>query len=268
MTRGWPPVLMVMAMLFATPADAGCSRPIRVAASPLGLLMTVADDGVIGGPDETFLKLVGARIGCEFHYDAMSRARAFELMAAGEIDLVTSAVRTPQRDGFGDLIMLYRARAMLISLRDRQLRIRDTAAFAASGLSLDLVRGYDYGTAYRWLQAAVAAQGRLTENVDPAAIARKLLAERTDATIMAAPAFSQDAEAVGIADRLAVTPLDDLAAFDVGIYLVRAALDPADAALLSDGFHAAVAEGRYSALLRDAFVHPRWALDGVEFIEK
>jgi len=266
--RGWASVVILMALFFARPAEAGCSRPIRVAASPIGLLMTVADDGTVRGPDEAFLKLVGARIGCEFRYDVMSRARAFELMAAGETDLITSAVRTPQRDGFGDLIVLYRGRAMLISLRDRQLRIRDTAAFAASGLSLDLVRGYDYGTAYRALQEAVAAAGRLTENVDPAAIARKLLAERSDATIMSAPAFSQDAEAVGIADRLAVTPLDDLAAFDVGIYLVRAALDPADAALLSDGFHAAVAEGRYSALLRDAFVHPRWALDGVEFIEK
>jgi len=259
---------MMIAVLLALPAKAGCSRPIRVAASPIGLLMTVADDGAVSGPDEVFLKLVGARIGCEFRYDAMSRARAFQLMATGETDLITSAVRTPQRDGFGDLIVLYRSRAMLISLRDRQLRIRDTAAFVASGLSLDLVRGFDYGTAYRSLQEAVAAQGRLTENVDPAAIARKLLAERTDATIMSAPAFSQDAEAVGIADRLAVTALDDLTTYDVGVYLVRAALDPADAALLSSGFRAAAAEGRYSALLRDAFVHPRWALDGVEFVEK
>ena len=66
----------------------------------------------------------------------------------------------------------------------------------------------------------------------------------------------------------AVTALDDLTTYDVGVYLVRAALDPADAALLSNGFRVAAAEGRYSALLRETFVHPRWALDGVEFVEK
>jgi len=250
----------------ARAAPAPCSRPIRVASSPVGLSMTVAEDGTVAGPDRTFLTQVGARIGCEFHYDVMSRARAFQLMAAGETDLVPSAIRTEQRDGFGDLVVLYRARALLFSLRDRQLKIHDTAEFLASGLSLDLVRGYDYGTAYRGLRAAVAAQGRLVETVDPAAIARQLLAERIDATIMSAPAFGHDAVVAGIADRLAVTALDDLPAYDVGIYLVRSGLEPADAILLAEGLRAAAAEGRYSALLRTAFVHPPWALDGVEFV--
>jgi hypothetical protein len=249
-------------------AAAGCTRPIRVASSPVGLLMTVDYDGTVGGPDRAFLTMVGQRIGCEFRYDVMSRARAFQLMATGETDLIPSAIRTEQRDGFGELVVFYHTRALLITLRDRQLKIRDTAGFLASGLTLDLVRGYDYGGTYRWLEDAMASKGRLAENVDPAAIARKLLAERTDATIMSAQAFSQDALAAGIADKVTLSPLDDLPAFDTGVYVVRAGLDPGDAALLISGMRAVVAEGHYTALVRAAFVKPRWALEGVEFADE
>lgn len=252
----------------APAAAAGCSRPIRVATSPIGLLMTVDYDGTVGGPDRAFLNLVGQRTGCDFRYDIMSRARAFQLMASGETDIVPSAIRTQQRDALGDLVVFYHTRALLITLRDRQVKIRDTASFVASGLMLDLVRGYDYGGAYRGLEDAMAAKGRLSENVDPAAIARKLQAERTDATIMSAQAFSQEALAVGIADKVALTPLDDLPAFDTGIYIVRRGLDPADAALLAAGMRAVVAEGTYTALVRAAFGQPRWALDGVEFVNE
>lgn len=252
----------------APAAAAGCTRPIRVASSPIGLLMTVDYDGTVGGPDRAFLTLVGQRIGCEFRYDVMSRARAFQLMATGETDLIPSAIRTEQRDGFGELVVFYHTRALLISLRDRPLKVHDTAGFLASGLTLDLVRGYDYGATYRWLEDAMASKGRLAENVDPAAIARKLLAERTDATIMSAQAFSQDALATGIADKVMLTPLDDLPAFDTGIYVVRAGLDPADAALLTSGMRAVVAEGRYTAMVRAAFMKPHWALEGVEFADE
>lgn len=267
MKRAWALAAILMTTLASSPAQAGCSRPIRVAYSPVDLAAITVEDGSVEALDRAFLDQVGARIGCEFVYDTMSRARAFQSLASGDTDLITSSFRTPKRDAFADLVVLYRARAMLFQRRDRQVQIRNTTEFVASGLSLDVVRGYDYGAGYRQLLDGVSALGRLAENVDPASIARKLAAERTDATVISALAFGRLAVEAGIDERLVVTALDDVPFYDVGVYLVRSALDPADRALLTNGLHTAVIEDRYAALLRNFFVRPHWVLAGLEFAD-
>ena len=246
----------------AAAARHGCSRAIRVAASPFGRLMTISMDGVVGGWDATLLAEVGRTAGCEIIYRVVSRARALELFKNGEIDIFPAATRTESRDTYGTFVQVLSAQAVLIVVSERWAKIHSTADMVASSLRLDVVRGYEYGAAYDALLLNPTMRPRVFKQVDNATIARRLAHGETDAVLMSPAVFSEAALGAGIADKVRLVHIDDLPMLESGEYVVDRALSAEDAALLKQAIAKTVARHIYDDLIL-ADPGPAWMTEAL-----
>lgn len=226
-------ILLLCALLaWSVQAQAGCSRPIVVPVSPIGLSVVVKNDKVSGVFPE-FMEEVAALAGCELRMTPVPRARLEAMFEQGTADILVAATHAEHRDQFGQFIPLVQTRAMLVSLESARSpihSIEELLAFPA--LKVALVRGFDYGPAYLGMIEKLRLQGRVSFEKDPLEVARLLKAHIVDVTIM--PASALYGAAVGdprvsdIANRLRAEPLDDLPWAPAGVYLSLRSLNDAD----------------------------------------
>ncbi len=247
----------------AAEAAAGCSRPIVMAAAPLGRSVMITPEGGVSGAQYDLLVRAGVLGGCVFEPTILPWARAVAMLEQGAIDLLPGAVWSAKRDEIADFVVVDRVSPMLMSLRERQLGIDSMAALTGSKYRLGIVRSFDYGAAYRALLANLEAQERLETASDADTVARELSGGRIDAVLMVPLIFADSAEKLGLGERLDVVRLDGLEAVRAGIYLSHARLDPADRARIAAAIRLARQQpGGYLGLLRHYY--PDWALNGVE----
>ncbi|MFL6657353.1 MAG: substrate-binding periplasmic protein [Massilia sp.] len=260
---------VLLLTLWMNPVWAGCSRPISVPVSPYGYSVIVKD-GQISGIIPELLATLSARTGCKFALSEVPRKRAEMMFEQGQSDMLTSAVRTESRDHDGVFITMIRARPTLISLAAERAPVTSIKdLIARPELRVVLVRGFDYGPAYRDLEHTLSAQKRLLLVRDPHEAARMLQANIADMTILPTIAafgeIQNDAKLHDMLARLHVESLDELSWIDGGIYLSRRALPPADRALLeqalgkmakSDWMWAAYARKYPAAIMHESLRRP------------
>jgi polar amino acid transport system substrate-binding protein len=229
-------IFVLLLTLWMGPAWAGCSRPISVPVSPYGYSVIVKD-GQISGIIPDVLAILSARTGCKFALTEVPRKRAEMMFEQGQSDVLTLAVRTEGRDQHGVFITMLRARPTLISLSAERAPVASIKdLIARHALRVVLVRGFDYGPAYRELERALTEQKRLLLVRDPHEAARMLQAGIADMTILPTIAafgeIQNDPKLQDMLARLHIEALEELSWIDGGIYLSRHALPAADRALL------------------------------------
>lgn len=219
-------------------AVAACSRPITIAISGQGSDMVVKENRNVSGAMAEVLEDVTRRSGCTFDYQFMPRVRAISLFMAGDIDVLPAAVQTAERDKVGRFVTFSSAQVAAIGLRQRFAQIGLPDKTLKGSYLVNVVRGHDYGPAYKALLQSLRAQGRLEEVVDPLTAARKLARGRADVILIAPGAFVEATEQAGIDNALQAVPMASIPAFLAGIYLSRSSLIASDreqlAASLSD----------------------------------
>jgi polar amino acid transport system substrate-binding protein len=228
-------------------SQAACSRVINVPIAATGQSVVVDGESISGIYPE-LLRGLTDKEGCTFALTAVPRARLEVLFESGRADLLIPASKTPKRDQHGTFVALIHNRPMLISLQPTRPAIASTRDLLnQTGVKVALVRGFDYGSAYQELVAALGQQGRLILEVDALSIARLLKSGAADATIMAPSIFAgavQDDERVrDLLDRLRIEALADLPWGDSGVYLSNTALSPQDKAALQDALERAAKSG-------------------------
>lgn len=225
---------LVLLLLLPAAALAACSRPLVVPASALGRMMMVNEaSGEVGGIYPELLRERGRRIGCEFMFPAMPRARAEHMMQSGEGDLLVGAVRVPERDRWGTYVPMIGTEWMLISIRGDAPPATTEELLARPGIKFNAVRSYNYGPAYLALLARLDKQGKLEYVKDPQTIVRKMEAGRVDYTFMPSNTFAGALAELGLRDSLGpkvhYTRLQGMPTSTSGVYISNRTL-PADAA--------------------------------------
>ena len=243
-----PAAAVALLVLGSAPsAMAACSRPIQAPAAPIGLSVIVKGSEVSGAFPE-FLAAVGRKTGCRFVFPVVPRARLEVMFENGQADLIMASVQSDQRDRHGSFIPLVSSRVTLVSLDSKRPPVSSMADILnRRELSLVLVRGYDYGFAYRGLLDALGAEGRVRFEKDPLGVARALKGGIADATIMPPTALigavQGDPRVADIVSRIRVEPLDELSWSKGGLYLSATSLPPRDRALLEQAFADAARQG-------------------------
>lgn len=256
--------LLASTALMHAAAVAGCTRQISVPVAASGLSVTVKGADV-GGVFPEMLRRIGARAGCSFSMSVVPRVRIETMFAKGQADMLIAATQVERRDQYGVFIPIVETRPALISVASAQPPPRSMQELLARrDLRVVLVRGYDYGHAYRTLLASLQAQGRVYLQPDPQMVARMLAGSLADVTIMPAGVFIAgtrgDARTEDLAKRLRVEPLAELPWIKSGIYLSRTSLGAADRTLLEREIAASVKSGQWwQALLSH---YPRDSLTG------
>jgi polar amino acid transport system substrate-binding protein len=220
-------------LLALTPAaHAACSRPIQVAVSPTGH-SAIIKGHVYTGVYPEILKSIQARGGCKFVFSSVPRARQQAMFLAGEADFLFPANRTPPRDLTGHFVPMVSSRAAIMTI-DPKLEVFHSLAQlrARKELRIALVRGYDYGDAYRSLAQDLTIEQRVFLEADAIGVARLLKAGFADVTIMSPSLFNSaittDSRVSDIAPKLRIDPIDDLPWTENGIYLSTRSLSQAD----------------------------------------
>ncbi len=252
----------LLAALLACHAQAGaaCSRPITIAISGQGSDIVVEENRTVSGAMADVLDGVTRRSGCTFDYVFMPRVRAISMFMAGEVDVLPAAVQTAERDKVGLFVTFSSAQVAAIGLRKRfaQIGLPDNAL--SGSYLVNVVRGHDYGPAYKELLQSLRAQRRLEEVVDPLTAARKLALGRADVILIAPGAFVEATERAGIDASLQAVPMASIPAFLAGIYLSRGSLIASDREQLAAAMSDPAIKQRYWHAMSKR-LRP-WALEG------
>ena len=242
-------------LLMAPAAWGGCSRPINVPVSPLGVSVIVHGTKVSGAFPE-LLEQLGAKAGCQFVWSVVPRIRGEMMFEDGKADLLVAATRSDKRDQSGLFVPLVATRASLVSVEKRQAPIASMAQLLAQpNVRVALVRGYDYGPAYRELARTLAQQKRLFLEPDALSVARLLDAGMADVTILPTTAvvgaIATDARVAGLQGRLRFEALEELPWSKGGMYISTKSLTEGDRNTLEQALVDAARSGAlYEAYLR------------------
>jgi polar amino acid transport system substrate-binding protein len=233
MKMSLPILALVAATLLPQQASAGCSRPIRVPASPTGYSVIVQGTSVSGVIPDT-LREIGAKAGCTFEFPVMPRARmAFQFLESGQADLMIPASRSADRDQRATFVPMMKWKVELITLRARKLTTASVQALLAQKkLRGVVVRSYSFGDEYDALLRQLEAERRIDYADDLASVGRLLKAGRADFTVVAPSLFmsalSADPASRELLALLEYQPLAGLPLAESGAYVSRRSLQAAD----------------------------------------
>ena len=239
--------LALPALALPLAAWANCSRDIQVPVSQIGASV-VGSGATVSGIYPEILRSLGAKMGCNFVFSVVPRARLEALYETGKADILIPASSTPRRDQHGLFIPLLGNRPLLISLQGAREPVSSMQELIERReLRVALVRGYDYGHPYQALAKDLSSQGRLFYEVDALSVARLMQSGFIDATIMnptiLSGAVQNDARVLGLADRLRLEALPELPWGLSGAYISRKSLTPGDQAVLRELLEKAARSG-------------------------
>ncbi|WP_157200895.1 ABC transporter substrate-binding protein [Massilia sp. Root351] len=212
-------------------AAASCSRAINVPVAPHGMAVVVKH-GKAAGVVPELLDELGDKHGCKFVFPVVPRARLEMLFRAADADLIVLSTRSPERDIAGTYIPVFKYRAVLVGIKPLDSAVQTVdALLRQTGLRIAVVRGFDYGPAYRkLLEPAVASRVQYANDLND--LMRRIQANIADVTILpyssAYNTIIEDPRLSGLDSQLTISALDDIPWQDAGFYVSRRTLPVAD----------------------------------------
>lgn len=203
-----------------------------------------------GGMDKDMFEELARRSGCTLHQVVESRARTWERMRRGQVQMTLSALSTPERREVAEFSFYAQARYQALMRRELAARVHSIADFEAdASLRLLTVRAYAHGPQIdAWVRRA-RAQGRLLEVGDFETATRMIHAGRADALLAlpigwrsSGPRFEEESGLVAV----------DIAPGEqnpFGLALARA-MPEADRQRLRQALQAMLADGSVLRILR------------------
>lgn len=242
-------ILAALALaLLLLPAAWACG-PYRLAFYEYGSLYYRGADGKFQGIDKDVVEELARRSGCRIETVLESRARTWQLLAAGQMDLTVSTLPTPERQRYLELVPYLRSTQVVLLRRELAAALPTAEAFLADGSRrLLVVRAYAFVPPLARLVAQLRAQGRLVEAADQPAALRALKAGRADGLLLGgnslALARAHDPALAGAFEALDYAPGNvTVAALAMSRQNVRAE----DRALLTRTLEAMVSDGTVEA---------------------
>ncbi len=239
-------LLGLSALAVTVDSLAACSRVIQVPVAAIGYSIIIQGEAVSGIYAELLHEV--EKDGCQFQFSIVPRARSEMMFKMGMADLLLPSTRTPQRDELGLLVPLIKSRATVISIAYERPAITSAQdILLRKDLRLILVRGFDFGPAYRSLVAEMTQQGRVILEADVVSVARMLKLSNNHITIMAPSiivgAIKDDARVQDLQNKFRFEPIDELPWGEAGIYISNSSLDKADREYLQSALIRAAKSG-------------------------
>jgi polar amino acid transport system substrate-binding protein len=232
---------------FASAASSLCgNRPIRLAFFDYGLYYS---HGV--GIDKDLADLLEKRSGCRFDRQVQARARTWEELRTGAVDMATSALETPERDEFGWFVPYLRIKNLVVLPDDVGQSVKSADDFLARPkLVLGVVRGFKHGEEFdRWIDQ-LRRDNRVIEYVDAELLFRDLAARRVDAAIADPLVYHLVLEPAQLSRMTIEDWIPDRPSDTVNLIFSKARFDRAAAEEWRSLIRQLIAEGSVTALFK------------------
>ncbi len=183
--RTWIAALAAAAACLAAPAQACGSYTVGL--YEYSALYYRDAQGRWAGIDKEVVEELARRSGCKLRTSTESRVRIWALIAAGQMDMTVSALRTPERELLVEFIPYIESRQYVVLRPALAGALTTPAAFLAdSKRRLIVVRGYAFTpTLEAWI-ATLRTQGRIDDAPDQPTALRIFKAGRGDAVVLSA----------------------------------------------------------------------------------
>jgi polar amino acid transport system substrate-binding protein len=166
-------------------AEAACT--LRASFTLYGVYSFTGPDGEAAGADVDLVKAVADELGCVASFHKMPWARVLLELENGELDVTTSASRTPERERFAHFSVPYRQAQMGIYVRKGEsgrYTLDGLSGVVEAGLRLGVVNGYYYGPEFEALMADPGFAERVDGVINYETNIRKLLLGRIDGILV------------------------------------------------------------------------------------
>ncbi|MFN4117156.1 MAG: substrate-binding periplasmic protein [Inhella sp.] len=213
--------LLALAGFSALPVRASCKRPLIAGVSPLGYAVFEAE-GALRGFAVDIVRRVGQGVNCKIALSLRPRARVMLDFQRGELDLVTSSLRNPERDLVGDFEpYAYSGYELIVhpSIAERLQRIGEVEAMTR--ISLGLVRGVQLPGPVGPLVERLAVARRIEWAVDFQNLAARMAAGRVLVGVFPTAIHTKLLQDGELPANLIVRPLPESPPQPVGMYLNR-----------------------------------------------
>ncbi|MCH8621082.1 transporter substrate-binding domain-containing protein [Undibacterium sp. TS12] len=155
------------------------------------------------GMDVDIANELYTRTGCRFEVIVLPIARQWFAMRNGELDMIATAVRTPEREGMAYFFSMHYATPFLISLAMLPPDIQSMEGLLKSpDFTVGVQRKVDHGPYLESIIAQFRKQNRLIEATDTRALVRMLNANRFMVALSYPMSYRATAEQMGLANRL------------------------------------------------------------------
>lgn len=187
-------ISMFSATVMADPVNCG-SKPINLAFFDFGLFYFYKNGQAKGISQDVVDELI-TRTGCEFFTQVMPRARTWNDLATGNLDMTVDGIVNQNRKRFGWFIPYNKIKNYALINANLGKRVRDPKSFREqSQLVFGVVRSFNHGEELEsWLNQ-MRAENRVEESTNIDILFNKFMLGRIDA-IFAPPAvyrkFLQD----------------------------------------------------------------------------
>ena len=177
-------ILAALALMLLLPSSWACG-PYRLAFYEYTALYYRGPDGLYRGIDKDVVDELARRSGCRFETVLESRARTWQQLAAGQLDLSVSVLPTPERERHLELVPYLRSQQWVVTRRELAGSLATPEAFLAdTARRLLVVRAAAYVPPLQSLVDKLRAQGRVVEAPDQPTALRAFKAGRADAVIL------------------------------------------------------------------------------------
>lgn len=122
--------------------------------------------GRVQGLDVELAEAIATHAGCDLEFLQGNWASLLRLLRSGELDLLTGATRTPEREAFAWFTDPYREESFVIYVRADELGRygdRSLESLLAEGFQLGVTQGYVYGPEIDELRGNPAYEDQFTE---------------------------------------------------------------------------------------------------------
>lgn len=239
-----------LCLLLVLEASAGACGPFRLAYRQQPGVYERLPDGTQRGTDYEAMQELSRRTGCRFDERVLSPALAWRGMEQGEIDMVPTALATPEREPVADIVPVVAGRLVLLVRAEQAKRTPTPAALAADPEARVLkLRASAYPpVVQQWLDSL---RGPLSEAGDLPAGLRAFEAGRADA--MPIYPLLLRSENLPSLERYVVWDVWPASAIPGGLALSRKTISPADRQRLREGLHAMVRDGTLQRIVEKYF---------------
>ena len=221
------PLLLMLAAGAPALAAGGCERPLQVGISLLGWA-AYEEQGRLKGIAPDLIAMLGTAVGCEMQLSLRPRARVMLDFQTGELDIVSSSLRSPDRDLAGDYEPYAYSGYDIVVLNQFARRVERLASLVElPRLKLGLVRGVQMPDAANAVIEGLAAQDRIEWAPDFQNLATRLEAGRFHVAVFPTAIQLKLRHDGQLSARFLALPLPESPPLPVGMYFSRKRLDEA-----------------------------------------
>lgn len=185
-------------------AQFGCQKPILVGLYEYGIMYS---EKTKNGVDKETAELFAKKTGCEIHLQVKPRARIWQEIENGDLDVTLSALKNPEREKFGAFIPYVTGKTLIVlekSLTNINSLDDILKLYPAKRVNVGVVRAFSYGEEVDSFLKKASAKGMVIEFPDMSSLFSGVEKKQVKVTFGTAALLPEYLKSFNVLDKIII----------------------------------------------------------------